>query len=203
MSLVAFNNIVVEILDTLENNDSNPIHSTEHWVRSNLSFRSLVIVNLKLSYLVPETEHEALISSWIDRKESIYELNSIPYEFKLISRGSRDGKTRQAFKDRCTEQFIGGYNPKQWNSSGQWLVTNDCFIFSLGTGRDLQNEPILSRVANPYVIVHQFMIVWVFGCGDLHIIEGSCVRKDCEREIINSTTFTNEDFEVFKIIRIH
>ncbi|RHZ78317.1 hypothetical protein Glove_166g11 [Diversispora epigaea] len=199
--------------------------------------------DLKLSYLVPESEakylrlpprnpvrlqessiitaeHAALISSWIDRKESTYELINIPYEFKLISRGSRDGKTRQAFKDRCdkqgptvtiiktkgTEQLIGGYNPKQWNSSGQWLVTKDSFIFSLGTGRDLQNEPILSRVANPEQAIRDCAPIYDcvgFGCGDLHIIEGSCVRKDYEREIINSTTFTIEDFEVFKIIKIH
>ncbi|RHZ49333.1 hypothetical protein Glove_522g94 [Diversispora epigaea] len=167
--------------------------------------------DLKLSYLAPESEakysrlplsnpvrlqeqsiitaeHAALISSWIDRRESTYELNSIPYEFKLILH---------------TEQLIGGYNPKQWNSSGQWLVTKDSFIFSLGTGRDLQNEPILSRVANPEQAIRDCAPIYDcvgFGCGDLHVIEGPCVRKDYERETVNSTTFTIEDFEVFKII---
>ncbi|RHZ49356.1 hypothetical protein Glove_522g39 [Diversispora epigaea] len=150
-----------EILDTLENNDSNTIHSTEHWTK--LDDRK----KTKLKLGVSGKQNTALISSWIDRKESTYELNSIPYEFKLISHGSRDGKI-QAFKDRCT-------------------------------GRDLQNEPILSRVAKSYVIVHQFMIVWV-----LVVIYTLLKDPALEKiEIINSTTFTIEDFEIFKIIRIH
>ncbi|RHZ49361.1 hypothetical protein Glove_522g37 [Diversispora epigaea] len=143
------------------------------------------------------------------RQKSEHAALVFPIEFKLISRGSRDGKTQQAFKDRCdkqgTEQLIGGYNPKQWNSSGQWLVTKDSFIFSLGTGRDLQNEPILSRVANPEQAIRDCAPIYDcvgFGCGDLHIIEGSCVRKDYEREIINSTIFTILQLKILKFLKL-
>ncbi|RHZ83741.1 hypothetical protein Glove_87g280 [Diversispora epigaea] len=36
-------------------------------------------------------KHVAEISSWIDRKLTIYSLSNIPYEFQLILRRSRDG----------------------------------------------------------------------------------------------------------------
>ncbi|RHZ88276.1 hypothetical protein Glove_24g71 [Diversispora epigaea] len=108
-------------------------------------------------------EHVAEISSWIDRKSSTYSLISIPYEFKLILRGSINGFAPQTFWKTChghsstvaimkvkgTDEILGGYNPLIWNanSGGGWGITNDSFIFSLKNG-NIQNSN-LSRVKIP------------------------------------------------------
>ncbi|RHZ76316.1 hypothetical protein Glove_199g145 [Diversispora epigaea] len=111
-------------------------------------------------------EHVAEISSWIDRKSSIYSLTNTPYEFQLILRGSVNGFAPQTFWDTChghtktvvimkvkgTDEILGGYNPLAWDANaaktegdyGTWGITNDSFIFSLKNGM-IQNS-ILSRV---------------------------------------------------------
>ncbi|RHZ86346.1 hypothetical protein Glove_52g149 [Diversispora epigaea] len=116
-------------------------------------FSSLGVIELK-------KEHVAELASWIDRKETIYSLSNIPYEFKLILRGSRDGFNPKTFWKMChgysgtivvakvagTDEIIGGYNPSAWDNStgGRKIKTNDSFIFSLKNG-NIQNS-ILSRV---------------------------------------------------------
>ncbi|RHZ67586.1 hypothetical protein Glove_300g126 [Diversispora epigaea] len=104
-------------------------------------------------------EHIAEISSWIDRKSTIYSLSNIPYEFQLILRGNRDGFRPKTFWEMChghactivvskvagTDEIVGGYNPLTWNNSTSGVMaTNDSFIFSLKNG-NIQNS-ILSRV---------------------------------------------------------
>ncbi|RHZ87546.1 hypothetical protein Glove_33g91 [Diversispora epigaea] len=107
-------------------------------------------------------DHAAEISSWIDRKTTIYSTTNIPYIFELILRGTRDGFAPQTFWNICyghactifvakvkgTDEIIGGYNPLTWDNSiienEQWMETNDSFIFSLKNG-NIQNS-ILSRV---------------------------------------------------------
>ncbi|RHZ48290.1 hypothetical protein Glove_553g50 [Diversispora epigaea] len=103
-------------------------------------------------------EHEVEITSWIDKKEVTYDVNSNPYEFNLILRGSRDGFGRDAFWNLCdqktnllivvkvgdTDEILGGYNPIGWNSNSfGYAETNDSFIFSLN-----KEHYILSRVKN-------------------------------------------------------
>ncbi|RHZ83864.1 hypothetical protein Glove_87g184 [Diversispora epigaea] len=104
-------------------------------------------------------EHVAELSSWIDRKSTIYSLANIPYEFQLILRGSRDGFHAKTFWNMChghvgtivvvkvagTDEIVGGYNPLAWdNLKSGWMKTNDSFIFSLKNG-NVQNS-IPSRV---------------------------------------------------------
>ncbi|RHZ86520.1 hypothetical protein Glove_50g95 [Diversispora epigaea] len=108
-------------------------------------------------------EHAAEISSWIDRKATIYSTTNIPYKFELILRGSRDGFAPQTFWDIChghagtvviakvkgTDEILGGYNPLAWDNSNinnKSMKTKDSFIFSLKNG-NIQNS-ILSRVKN-------------------------------------------------------
>ncbi|RHZ83777.1 hypothetical protein Glove_87g146 [Diversispora epigaea] len=107
------------------------------------------------------SEHVAELSSWIDRKSTIYSLANIPYEFQLILRGSRDGFHPKTFWNMChghagtivvvkvagTDEIVGGYNPLAWdNLKSGWMKTNDSFIFSLKNG-NVQNS-ILGRVKN-------------------------------------------------------
>ncbi|RIB15731.1 hypothetical protein C2G38_2191746 [Gigaspora rosea] len=75
-------------------------------------------------------EHFAEISSWIDRNSSTYDIRCIPYEFKLLLRGSKDGFDFESFDALCvdilgtvivikvnkTNEILGGYNPLVWPS---------------------------------------------------------------------------------------
>ncbi|RIB22554.1 hypothetical protein C2G38_2295066 [Gigaspora rosea] len=84
----------------------------------------------KVSIIIPSSsiitlEHVAEVSSWIDRRSKIYNTTEIPYEFKLLLRGSRDGFTGELFHRLCdnipgtvvvvkidsTNEILGGYNP--------------------------------------------------------------------------------------------
>ncbi|CAB5179785.1 unnamed protein product [Rhizophagus irregularis] len=77
----------------------------------------------------------SLISRWIDKIDikSKYAYTRelyLPYEFKLLLRGSRDGFTPKKFHELCdnklctvtfievkeTKEIIGGYNPSVWKS---------------------------------------------------------------------------------------
>ncbi|RHZ72486.1 hypothetical protein Glove_242g88 [Diversispora epigaea] len=105
-------------------------------------------------------EHASEISSWIDRKTTIYSSTNNPYEFQLILQGTRDGFAPQTFWNMChghagtvvivkikgTDEIIGGYNPLMWDNTtnGDWRETKDSFIFSLKNA-NIQNS-ILSRV---------------------------------------------------------
>ncbi|CAG8641632.1 20541_t:CDS:2 [Rhizophagus irregularis] len=94
-------------------------------------------------------QQAALIACWIDRKnvKDFTPLTSIPYIFRLLFRGSRDGFSAKTFHDKCdgrgativvvrvsgTKELIGGYNPIGWSSPRdvEWRGTRDSFIFSL------------------------------------------------------------------------
>ncbi|RHZ67620.1 hypothetical protein Glove_300g65 [Diversispora epigaea] len=108
-------------------------------------------------------EHVAELSSWIDRKSTTYSLSSIPYEFQLILRGSRDDFRPKTFWEMCngragtivvlkvsgTDEILGGYNPLAWDNKvggGDFIETNSSFIFSLKNGK-IENS-ILSRVVD-------------------------------------------------------
>ncbi|RHZ88278.1 hypothetical protein Glove_24g73 [Diversispora epigaea] len=124
-------------------------------------------------------EHVAEISSWIDRKSSTYSLEDIPYEFRLILRGSINGFAPQTFWDIChghastvvimkvngTEEILGGYNPLSWdaNTNDDYGETNDSFIFSLKNG-NVQNS-IISRVKNRYEAIWNASKRYQANCG--------------------------------------
>ncbi|RHZ86044.1 hypothetical protein Glove_55g66 [Diversispora epigaea] len=119
-------------------------------------------VNKPFSTIINE-EHSAEISSWIDRKSTIYSSKNIPYDFQLILRGSKNGFDPKTFWNMCnghagtiviakvtgTDEILGGYNPLAWdnsNAENTKIETNDSFIFSLKT--DNIKNSILSRVKN-------------------------------------------------------
>ncbi|CAG8579581.1 3278_t:CDS:2 [Acaulospora colombiana] len=111
-------------------------------------------------------QQAALIACWIDRKyikdtPSYADLFPVPYYFRLLFRGSRDGFSAKTFHDNCdgqgativvvrvgdSKELIGGYNPIGWSSPRdvEWRGTRDSFIFSLGDGKDL-GKTKLSRI---------------------------------------------------------
>ncbi|UZO08903.1 uncharacterized protein OCT59_029146 [Rhizophagus irregularis] len=107
----------------------------------------------------------SLVSRWIDKKDTINSNFSftrefyLPYKFKLLLRGSRDGFTPKKFHKLCddklctvtfikikgTEEIIGGYNPSVWKSAGNYGKAKDSFIFSF-KNKDNFKDPILSYV---------------------------------------------------------
>jgi len=123
----------------------------------------------------------SLVSAWIDNMNleskfaHIKEL-CLPYEFKLLLRGSRDsGFTPDRFHAICdniprtvafiklkeTDEIFGGYNPLIWKVSrdGEWGKTEESFIFSLKSKNNFK-EPVLSRISN----INEALIYSV-GCG--------------------------------------
>ncbi|RIB25204.1 hypothetical protein C2G38_2241559 [Gigaspora rosea] len=169
------------------------------------------IINLK---------HVAMIASWVDRKPQGYRLASIPYEFKLVLRGTRDGFTSAEFHKKCdyyertitvlkvtgTNEIVGGYNPLSWNGSG-WKSTQDSFIFSF----DNHDKPILSRVRanhvdNAIYIYPSYGPQW--GQNDLKTWGSfnadccQCLRQRYEFPIRSSPdVFSAEEFEVFHLVK--
>ncbi|GBB91476.1 hypothetical protein RclHR1_01880007 [Rhizophagus clarus] len=110
----------------------------------------------------------SLISRWIDKMDIENKFGYarelyLPYEFKLLLRGSRDGFTPKKFHELCdfiphtvtfikvkgTDEILGGYNPLIWKSYnvGQCGKTKDSFIFSFKS-KDNFRDLILSRVKN-------------------------------------------------------
>ncbi|RGB40690.1 hypothetical protein C1646_380747 [Rhizophagus diaphanus] len=113
------------------------------------------IVNLNIA---------SLISRWIDKidiksKYSYARELYLPYKFKLLLRGSRDGFTPKKFHELCddklytvtfikvkgTEEIIGGYNPLEWKSGGEHAISKDSFIFSFKNKNNFK-DLILSNV---------------------------------------------------------
>src|SRR5207247_6361770 len=116
---------------------------------------------------------KCLISSWIDKKIDTYNKNNLPYRFRLILQGTKDGFSRSVFEDKCynieqtivimkikeTGELVGGYNPVCWNIKGKppieeyWITTDKSFIFKINENQ--LNNSILSRVKDPqHAIYH-------------------------------------------------
>ncbi|RHZ73534.1 hypothetical protein Glove_230g216 [Diversispora epigaea] len=113
-------------------------------LRINLAPEPPPRINEPFSTIINE-EHAAIISSWINNEPTSYSLTTIPYEFKLILRGSKDGFAPRTFWDIChghantivickvkeTGEIIGGFNPLAWNKTIKgWMKTNKSVIFS-------------------------------------------------------------------------
>ena len=86
----------------------------------------------------------------------------LPYTFKLLLRGSRDGFTPKKFHNLCdnkhntvtfikvseTEEILGGYNPIIWSSSNTYGKTKDSFIFSFKHKNNPFKGVIISNIEN-------------------------------------------------------
>ncbi|RHZ83771.1 hypothetical protein Glove_87g255 [Diversispora epigaea] len=158
-------------------------------------------------------EHVVELSSWVDRKSTIYSLANITYEFHLILRGSRDGFHPKTFWDMChghagtiavakvaeTDEIVGD-NSK----GGAHMKTNDSFIFSLKNG-NIQNS-IISLVIDSSKALYYPESQYIYGpwFGNNEKCWCGCdTRYDTYYEKPIRTTndkFSILDYEVFKII---
>ncbi|CAG8775663.1 32437_t:CDS:2, partial [Gigaspora margarita] len=107
-----------------------------------------------------KAEHVAKLCDWIDRKDGKpYTFEEIPYKFKLLIRGSRDGFEAETFHEKCDNkgativvmqiaysgELVGGYNPIEWTTGDVRLTTQNSFLFSFPKQGNL-NDAKLSRV---------------------------------------------------------
>uniref|UniRef100_U9UTB3 TLDc domain-containing protein n=1 Tax=Rhizophagus irregularis (strain DAOM 181602 / DAOM 197198 / MUCL 43194) TaxID=747089 RepID=U9UTB3_RHIID len=113
-------------------------------------------LKFKLDSTLIESNHIPLFASWIDKKDSSYNKNKIPYEFKLLYRSSRDGFNGKTFHKNCdnkgatiwvakiqgSTQLIGGYNPLDWNGHKIWKKTADSFLFNFTDGKDISTAKL-------------------------------------------------------------
>ncbi|RGB40363.1 hypothetical protein C1646_663926 [Rhizophagus diaphanus] len=160
-------------------------------------------------------KHFTLISSWIDRKRQGYQPEQVPYVFRLLYRGSRDGlKDADKFYQKCNYQgptiviikpsgvnkIIGGYNADVWNKNQKYDTVTNSFIFSLGINNE-DDTGICSRVKNNVNKVGcagQEKLPW-FG-NDLNWIKGVCKQQIYEKQIVDFEKFNSEDVEVYKVL---
>ncbi|CAB4412380.1 unnamed protein product [Rhizophagus irregularis] len=180
------------------------------------------IVNLNIA---------SIISRWIYKVDLNYEFSHLrgvylplPYEFKLLLRGSRDGFTPKKFHELCdgksdtitfikvkdSEEIIGGYNPLKWESSHHWSVTNGSFIFSFKNKNNCK-DAIISNTKNTGSFYFSRYRGPAFGNTDIHIYtptectnynKNYCKQSNYEKKIRDSEDmFSIEDYEVFQIIK--
>src|SRR5438034_6965492 len=160
-----------------------------------------------------------VINNKFDHLRELY----LPYKFKLLLRGSRDGFTPKKFHELCddkhntitlikvkgTEEILGGYNPIIWNSSDTWGKTKYSFIFSFKNNNI--KDAIISNVQNtncalnygpnrgPY-FGHDMIISSSRESTDY--VDNFCKKSDYEKKIRDtSDKFSIEDYEVFQITK--
>ncbi|CAG8809301.1 10798_t:CDS:1, partial [Racocetra persica] len=178
-------------------------------------------------------DQAARIASWIDKLdvtpldngEKLYKSWCIPYQFKLVVRGSRDQKFLQhtltsnqavvIIKPSNSTEILGGYNPLSWSKKSissnkepqNTAPLKDSFVFSLGND---ETNDILSRVIDPKDSIYcNVYCSPVFGKGDLfpkgHFEIGQpCGCKQTSYEIAlrqSQDQFIIEEFEVFQVIK--
>ncbi|CAB4429975.1 unnamed protein product [Rhizophagus irregularis] len=190
--------------------------------------------NVKFDSKIINLNTISLISKWIDKVEiesrfacrkELY----LPYEFKLLLRGSRDGFTPDKFHSLCdnkpktvtfikvkgTDEILGGYNPIIWETSKSWGETKDSFIFSFKYKNGLFKDGILSNVEEKnYALNYGQGYGPSFGGRDL-ILYGDNQTRDyndiyCEqisyekkiRDAEGISYFSIDDYEVFQIIKL-
>jgi hypothetical protein len=211
-----------ELLNSHLNPDSVP--------NDNISFPRNIYIDGIIDSTIVNLNVVSIISRWIDKMDVNHKVSHLrefylPYEFKLLLRGSRDGFTPKKFHTLCdnksntvtfikvkeAEEIIGGYNPLKWKSADSWGETKDSFIFSFKNRHNLFKDAIISNVKNiEYAINYNKIRGPYFGI-DL-IIQADNEGKDyneirCkkiyyEKEIRDTKDkFSIEDYEVYQIVR--
>ncbi|GES81108.1 hypothetical protein GLOIN_2v1784878 [Rhizophagus clarus] len=174
-------------------------------------------LKFKLDSTLIESKHIPLFASWIDKKDSSYGNNNIPYEFKLLYRSSRDGFNGKIFHKNCdnkgatiwvakvqgSTQLIGGYNPLDWNGNNVWKKTADSFLFNFTDGKDISSVK-LGYVEN---IDHAIYCYNDYGpyTGNLYC-RGSnywtyYAHQNYYPNISIPVNFTVENYEVFQVTK--
>ncbi|RIB07205.1 hypothetical protein C2G38_2114414 [Gigaspora rosea] len=107
---------------------NKPVTSTILPPRKKLTTQLPPRKSISIPSSIINLEHAVEISSWIDRRSPTYDITEIPYEFKLLLKGSRDGFDVKTFHKLCdnipdlivvikveySNEILGGYNQSSW-----------------------------------------------------------------------------------------
>jgi hypothetical protein len=172
----------------------------------------------KIDSALIKSKHIPLFASWIDRKDSSYNKNDIPYEFKLLYHSDRDGFNAASFHKNCdnkgatiwiakiqgSTQLIGGYNPLDWSGNCGWKSTTDSFLFNFTDMKNISTAK-LGYVNNKGCAVSCY--------NDRGPSMGNLVCLNSNKWTyytggtyypnidIPGGNFTIEDFEIFQVIK--
>lgn len=177
-----------------------------HQLKKECSSTSIIRspISLQINETILNICHITLISSWIDKRDTRpYLPADIPYEFRLVIRGRRDGfspdsfhlkcgnlqKTVVVFKSNKSTAIYGGYNPLDWKFDH---ATSDSFIFHFDS-----NISDLTRL-------DRFAIQRRVGYGPCFGAEGLLAFPNGKRAILwmsndNSESVPISDYEVYQI----
>jgi len=162
-----------------------------------------------------------LFAKWIDKRNDDYTEKDMPYKFTLLLRGTRDGFDSAKFHQLCdnkgatisvarikdSKQIVGGYNPLNWNSQGgQYLNTNDSFLFNI-TDRNNLNSAKIGRVFRNQqnAIYNHSSYGPTFGGGHDLRSQGNNNWVASDGHTYTSTSipnnFTIDEYEVFQVVK--
>ncbi|GBC11714.2 hypothetical protein GLOIN_2v1877169 [Rhizophagus irregularis DAOM 181602=DAOM 197198] len=186
--------------------------------------------NIKINSRIVDLRIISIISRWIDNNVTDNKFAYIrdlylPYKFKLLLRGSRDGLTPKKFHELCdgksntvtfikvrgTDEIIGGYNPIKWESNYDWGEAKDSFIFSLKSNDIFFKDGIISNIevadcalwfsttAGPCFgdDINIYASYEFTNYDEIHYQK----RYYYEKRIRDDGEFFMEDYEVYQIIR--
>jgi hypothetical protein len=168
-------------------------------------------LKFKLDSTLIESKHIHLFASWIDKKDSSYNKNDIPYEFKLLYCSNKDGFNSASFHRNCdnkqatiwiakiqgSTQLIGGYNPLDWNGHNVWKRING-FIFNFTDGKDISS----AKLGNANAIYCHNNYGPYTGCLMCRSSNKWCYYGGTYYPNMNiPEEFTVENYEVFQVIK--
>ncbi|GES93569.1 hypothetical protein GLOIN_2v1882540 [Rhizophagus clarus] len=170
----------------------------------------------------------SIISRWIDKVDVNCKFSHLrelylPYKFKLLIRGSRDGFTPKKFHQLCdnkhntvtfikvkdSKEILGGYNPIIWMNSNSWGKAQNSFIFSFKS-KDSFKDSILSIVRNKSNALNYHpengpsfgrdIMIYTEDSDNINFDRTYCNKVCYEKSIREAIVFSIEDYEVFQII---
>ncbi|GBC52578.2 BTB/POZ protein [Rhizophagus irregularis DAOM 181602=DAOM 197198] len=145
-------------------------------------------LKFKLDSTLIKSKHIPLFTSWIDKKDSSYNKNKIPHEFKLLYCSSRDG--------------FNGYNPLDWNGHSVWKKTADSFLFNFTDGKDISTAKLgYVNDTNNAIYCRNYCGPYT---GDLFCRNSNnwtCYNSNYYPKIGIPEHFIVENYEVFQVIR--
>ncbi|RIA91443.1 hypothetical protein C1645_767425 [Glomus cerebriforme] len=169
--------------------------------------------------IIIKYSHFSILARLIEKKDtSIYDISSIPYNFKLLYRSSRDGNEISTFHKNCdkmgstiviakiknSNQIVGGYNPFHWDVNGLWKSSNDSFLFSFKDVSKFQSVIIGYSKGDPYSIHCGIGYGPMFGIGMDLVCNANGIWTSESSSYTKTdipSIFEVDDYEVFQVIK--
>ncbi|CAB4407589.1 unnamed protein product [Rhizophagus irregularis] len=167
--------------------------------------------------VIINTEYIALFTGWIDKKEAVKET----YKFNLIFRANRDGNTAASFHAKCNDkgativvakikgnkQVVGGYNPLDWNGSGDKNTPNS-FIFTFENYNNISTGKIGRVIQRSHAIRCYDTFGPLFGSYNRGSNDIMVTNDGKWSSVSNSypnlnipRNFEIDDYEVFQVVK--